>query len=42
MTLQDKEEQRWNLPKGYLTNRPLQASETKLPDDKRTYYQTKS
>lgn len=22
LTLQDREEQRWNLPKGYLTNRP--------------------
>lgn len=43
LMLQQKFEQKWNLPKDYLTNRPLELSNfvTRAPDNL-TYFQSKS
>lgn len=38
--LQDKLEKKWNLPKGFLTNRPLPKGAVKEED--KTYFQTKT
>lgn len=40
MTLQDKYELKWGLPKGYLNNRPSPPKDTR-PYHERTYYQNK-
>lgn len=39
LTLQDKMERKWNLPKGFLTNKPWRKGQT---SDEFTYYQTTS
>jgi hypothetical protein len=41
LTLQDREEQRWNLPKGYLNNRAWRRGDSTKHDDM-PYFQTAS
>jgi len=41
LTLQDREERKWNLPKGYLTNRAWKRGDS-LKADNMPYFQTKT
>lgn len=41
LTLQDKMEQKWNLPKGFLTNKPYRNGDSMKESDL-TYYQKKT
>lgn len=42
LTLQDKIEQEWGLPKGYLTNKPTPKAKTRKDFSELTYYETHS